>query len=276
MYMKMSFIVSTPPEMTRSLSPRYSSLTPIEIAENDDAHAASVTQLVPPRSSRLAIRPATTLPSRPGKVLSVQARMQVGDLLARALRRRPRAPPRGACPAATSAGSAGWPSRPAAPGPTVTPRMTETRERSSSVNWPRTASSSTCWATISASSCAVSVAGTTLGGTPKAMRVELDRVEEAAAPAVGLVDGRGVGVEVVVDQPVGRRHRRHPVGAGQDVPPEPGRVGGAREQRRHADDGDRRSGAGRRTHRDIGVTPVVERWPERDCGGERQRSGRGR
>ena len=39
-------------------------------AENEDAQAASVTQFVPPISRRLAIRPATTLPSRPGKVLS--------------------------------------------------------------------------------------------------------------------------------------------------------------------------------------------------------------
>ncbi len=73
MNMKMSFIVSTPPAITRSLSPRYNSLIAIEIAENDDAHAASVTQLVPPRSRRLAIRPATTLPSSPGNVLSVHS-----------------------------------------------------------------------------------------------------------------------------------------------------------------------------------------------------------
>ena len=72
MNMKMSFSVSTPPAITMSESPRYSSFTAMLRAENVDAHAASVTQFVPPRSSRLAIRPATTLPSRPGKLLSCQ------------------------------------------------------------------------------------------------------------------------------------------------------------------------------------------------------------
>ena len=70
MYMKMSFMVSVPPVTIRSERPLSSSAIPMRTAANDDAHAASVTQLVPPRSSRLAIRPATTLPSRPGKVLS--------------------------------------------------------------------------------------------------------------------------------------------------------------------------------------------------------------
>ena len=36
------------------------------------AQAASTTQLVPPRSKRLAMRPATTLPSKPGKEFSCQ------------------------------------------------------------------------------------------------------------------------------------------------------------------------------------------------------------
>ena len=70
MYIKMSLRVSTPPVMTRSESPRYSSCAAIVRAENVEAQAASVTQLVPPRSSRLAMRPATTFPRRPGKVLS--------------------------------------------------------------------------------------------------------------------------------------------------------------------------------------------------------------
>ena len=34
------------------------------------AHAASTTQFVPPKSSRFAMRPATTLPSNPGKEFS--------------------------------------------------------------------------------------------------------------------------------------------------------------------------------------------------------------
>ncbi len=70
MNMKMSFMQSTPPVTTMSESPSHSSWAAIFRAENAEAQAASVTQLVPPRSSRLAMRPATTLPSRPGKVPS--------------------------------------------------------------------------------------------------------------------------------------------------------------------------------------------------------------
>src|SRR3954471_11864005 len=71
-YIRMSFIVSTPPVITRSDCPSASSLTAIESAESELAQAASVTQLVPPRSKRLAIRPATTLPSSPGNDDSCQ------------------------------------------------------------------------------------------------------------------------------------------------------------------------------------------------------------
>ena len=42
------------------------------LKEKEEAQAASVTQFVPPRFRRLAILPATTLPSRPGKELSCQ------------------------------------------------------------------------------------------------------------------------------------------------------------------------------------------------------------
>ena len=45
----------------------------VDGADSELAQAASTTQLVPPRSSRLAIRPATTLPSRPGNEFSCQA-----------------------------------------------------------------------------------------------------------------------------------------------------------------------------------------------------------
>ena len=73
MNMKMSFMVSTPPEITRSESPSSSSLMPMDSALMLDAQAASLTQLVPPRSSRFAMRPATTFPSNPGKVDSFQS-----------------------------------------------------------------------------------------------------------------------------------------------------------------------------------------------------------
>ncbi len=166
MYMKMSFIVSTPPVITRSLSPRYSSLTPIDIAENDDAHAASVTQLVPPRSRRFAIRPATTLPSRPGNVLSVHSgcRLRISSHAASATSS---AMPARRIPCSHIGRFIRLAIAPNNSWPDVTPRITETRERSRSANWPRVASSSTRWATMSASSCAVSVEGTTLGGIPK-------------------------------------------------------------------------------------------------------------
>ena len=49
----------------------------------------------------------------------------------------------------------------------VTPKMTEVRLLSISLNWPWVASFKTRWAMISASSCAESVAGTILGGTPQ-------------------------------------------------------------------------------------------------------------
>ena len=72
MCMKMPFMVSTPPTIAMSAWPSHSSLAPIWSAANVEAHAASVTQLVPCRSRRLAMRPATTLPSRPGNVASCQ------------------------------------------------------------------------------------------------------------------------------------------------------------------------------------------------------------
>jgi len=72
--MKMSFRASTPPVMTRSDSPRYSSWAAMVKAPKAEAHAASTTQLVPPRLRRLAMRPATTLPKRPGKLFSSQGR----------------------------------------------------------------------------------------------------------------------------------------------------------------------------------------------------------
>ena len=51
----------------------------------------------------------------------------------------------------------------------ATPKMTEIFSRSMAANWPREASSNTSLATPSASSCAVSVAGTMFGGTPKSI-----------------------------------------------------------------------------------------------------------
>src|SRR3990167_9347130 len=70
MNMLISFSVSTPPVMTISALPSCNSLNAMDNAANDVAHAASTTQLVPPKLNRLATRPATTLPNNPGKVAS--------------------------------------------------------------------------------------------------------------------------------------------------------------------------------------------------------------
>ena len=66
------FCVSTLPTRAVSVRPRCSSLTPAWRAARELPQAASTVQLVPPRSSRLAIRPATRLGSTPGKVFSCQ------------------------------------------------------------------------------------------------------------------------------------------------------------------------------------------------------------
>ena len=72
MNMKMSLKVSTPPLTATSALPVCSSRIARWTAERLEAQAASTTQFVPCRSSLLAIRPATTLPSRPGKLFSCQ------------------------------------------------------------------------------------------------------------------------------------------------------------------------------------------------------------
>jgi len=73
MNMKTSLNVSTPPVSTMSARPEISSIAAKWTAPSELAHAASTTQFVPPRSNRLAIRPATTLPRSPGKEFSCHA-----------------------------------------------------------------------------------------------------------------------------------------------------------------------------------------------------------
>ena len=165
MYMKMSFIVSAPPQITRSDWPSHSSLTPIEMAENELAQAASVTQLVPPRSRRLAMRPATTFPRRPGNVDSCHGtyasliRFVIASTSSSAYP-RPRSEffQTGCWRRLTMVPSSSW--------ELVTPRMQLIRSLSTFGQRPRVASSRTCLATTSARSCVVSVAGTIDGGTP--------------------------------------------------------------------------------------------------------------
>ena len=73
MYIKMSLNVSTPPVMTMSERPLFNSIDAKCTAANEEAHAASVTQFVPWRSNLLAMRPATTLPNKPGNEFSCQS-----------------------------------------------------------------------------------------------------------------------------------------------------------------------------------------------------------
>ena len=70
MYIITSLSASTPPVSTTSDSCRYSRCSADCSAESELAQAASVTKFAPPRLRRLATRPAMTLPSKPGKVLS--------------------------------------------------------------------------------------------------------------------------------------------------------------------------------------------------------------
>ena len=62
--------VSTPPVSIISARYSTSSLMAIFRAPKELAQAASTTQLVPPKLRRLAMRPATTLASIPGKAFS--------------------------------------------------------------------------------------------------------------------------------------------------------------------------------------------------------------
>ena len=165
MNMKMSFMVSTPPVMTTSDCPSQSSFAAIDTALKAEAQAASQTQLVPPRSRRLAMRPATTLPRSPGKLASCQG------VYSPSMR-----------PSSSTTLLSGRPASrrtlrqtgfwrrlfmdPSSSWALVTPRMTLILLLSISANWPPAASSSTRFAVMSARSWEVSVAGTMLGGTP--------------------------------------------------------------------------------------------------------------
>ena len=71
-YIKGELSVSIPPAIMISLRYSSRSLMAIFIAVSELAQAASSTQLVPPRFSRFATRPAITLPSIPGNEFSSQ------------------------------------------------------------------------------------------------------------------------------------------------------------------------------------------------------------
>ena len=72
MYIKGELSQQTPPEIITSDLCSSRSETANLIAAKEPAQAASTTQLVPPRSKRLAIRPEITLPNIPGNEFSSQ------------------------------------------------------------------------------------------------------------------------------------------------------------------------------------------------------------
>ena len=67
------WMASTPPTTAMSLSPLCRSRTASVTAASDEPQAASTVKFAPPRSSRLAIRPAATFISSPGKLSSVHS-----------------------------------------------------------------------------------------------------------------------------------------------------------------------------------------------------------
>ena len=71
-YIKGELSVSTPPVIIKLERCSNSSLTAIFMAAKEPAQAASTTQLIPPKSKRLATRPAITLPNIPGNEFSTQ------------------------------------------------------------------------------------------------------------------------------------------------------------------------------------------------------------
>ncbi len=73
--------VSTPPLTTISQLPSCNSLTANCNAAKVLAQAASITQLLPPILKRLEIRPAITLPSKPGKAASLQGKYKLDKSL---------------------------------------------------------------------------------------------------------------------------------------------------------------------------------------------------
>ena len=83
--MKIEFSVSTPPVIIVSARPSSSSATAVRNAASEAAHAASTVQLIPESPNRLAMRPATTLASRPGKEFSSQGANAAVNLSAMAL-----------------------------------------------------------------------------------------------------------------------------------------------------------------------------------------------
>ena len=165
MNMKMSLKQSEPPVTAMSASPVCSSMAAMCMAESELAHAASTTQLVPPRLKRFATRPATTLPSSPGKELSCHG---TKPCFMRSTMASARA---GSSPASSRAlRQTGWlrraPSGMASSSVPVTPSMTLVRSRFHCLSGPQPASRRAASTASRAKSWALSVASMALGAMP--------------------------------------------------------------------------------------------------------------
>ncbi len=164
-YIRIVFSASQPPVSIRSARPDTSSDTAMCTAASELAQAASTVQLVPPRSNRLAIRPATTLPSMPGKEFSSHGANALVNLSAISSASRSVSPHE-----RTTSLSTGVCSRVAsgcvselAP---VMPRTTPVRDGSYQPEPVAPASRSVCLATVRLSSCRTSVTSRVFGGSP--------------------------------------------------------------------------------------------------------------
>ncbi len=221
----MPLCTSAPPHSTRSLVPAASWAQAESRAASEAAQAASTVKLLPPRSSRLAMRPAITLVSTPGKESSVRAgryAVELGGHLSQQLGHHG-----SQAVAAGQVVAALGPEHDRGPGPVEL---------------------------------AVRVAGVVQGpgghlqaqqlerfdggqrgrGDPVGQRVEPDLGQEASPLRRRLApgpDGGRLGVEVEVGVPTGDGHLGDGVHAADDVGPELVRRRRTGEHRGHAHDG---------------------------------------
>ena len=212
-------------------------------------------QLVPCRSRRFAIRPATTLESRPGNESSCHGtycaaiRSQTSCAWASSI----------PCSRRALSHSGRW--MRASMVPTrlrvELPRMTLTRSRSSGAARFRPRSASSASATVRPSNWAGSIGRERGGRQAVGEGIELDVGQEGAAAAVGGVRRRGVGVVELLRRPAAGRHLGDQVAAGDDVVPELRRVARPGHQGGDPHDGDRYLA---RTTVGCHIPPAVARW----------------
>ncbi len=163
-YMKIVFSASQPPTSMVSERRSSSSLTAARTAPSELAHAASTVMLMPPRSSRLATRPATTLPSMPGKEFSshgAYARRNLAAISSASRSVRPQLRTTSLMTGVWRRAVSGWVSW-LAP---VMPRTTPVREASYQ-GWSAPASLSRSRATTRLRSWRTSVTSRVFGGRP--------------------------------------------------------------------------------------------------------------